>query len=137
MHPITPIYSFPAQCFPNCKVFMNHLEILLNYKTQTNRPCVGPRVCISDQSPGAAVAQGGRDFGQGPHPWRSFHSTLLTHFHSPRAGAHSPGSSQGERKSKDPLSRGEGWQDHSGRHDTLRATPPTLRSRTWPNNCDF
>lgn len=37
---------------------MNHQEILSNYKTQSNGPCVGPRVCISDQFPGAAVAQG-------------------------------------------------------------------------------
>ena len=58
MHPTTPIYLFPSQGFPNCKVFMNHLEILSNYKTQPNRPYVGPRVCISDQLPGAAVAQG-------------------------------------------------------------------------------
>ena len=56
MYPITPIYLFPAHCFPN-SVYESPGN-LIKLQTQPNRPYVGPRVCISDQFPGAAVAQG-------------------------------------------------------------------------------
>ena len=139
--PITPIYLFPAQCFPNFKVFMNHLPVLLNCKTQLIRSWVGPRACISNKFPVLLWLQGATLLGEVLNHGKASMalSSLTPHFHPPRAGAHSPGSSQEWRESKNPLIRGEGWQDHfcPGLNETPTADSPTFRSLMWSNNCDF